>query len=94
MIVAEGRAKGFAKLFFLGGGNFEAEFLFQRGFGLGPDHVLELGAENFADGPVKFHRLGHAHAMHLDAHNEQAGAGEKVNDVAGAAGRRNENYPA
>ena len=53
---------------------------------LGADHVFELGAENFADGTVKIHRLGHAHAMHLGAHDEQAGAGEKVDDIAGASG--------
>ena len=66
--------------------NFEVKFLFQNVLGLGADAVLELGAEEFADGAVKFHRLRGAHAEDFGADDVKAGAREEINDVAGAAG--------
>ena len=54
------------------------------------DDVLELGAQDFADGAVKFHRLRHAHAVDLDADDVKAGAREEINHVAGPAGRESE----
>jgi len=51
--------------------HLESEFLFQRRPGFGAHDILEFGAEDFADGAVELHRLGNAHAVQLDAHNEQ-----------------------
>ena len=47
---------------------------------------LRLRAQNFAHRPVKIGRLGHAHAVDLDAHNVKPRARKEINDVAGAAG--------
>ena len=80
------RPEDFAERLLVGFGNLEAEFLFEDVLGLGADAVLELGAEEFADGAVKFHGLRGAHAQDFRADDEQAGAREEVNDVAGAAG--------
>ena len=47
---------------------------------------MSLARRNSRTGAVEFHGLGGAHAEDLDADDVQAGAGEKVDDVAGAAG--------
>ena len=84
--VALNRAENFAERLLVGVGNLEAEFFFQNVLGLGADAVFEFGPKEFADGAVKFHRLRGAHAENFGADDEQAGAREEINDVAGAAG--------
>ncbi len=90
LVVAEIRAEDFAKLFFLGCRNLEAEFLLQGGLGARGHDVLELGAQDFAHRAVKFRGLRHAHAMDFDADDVKAGAGKKINHVAGPAGGETE----
>ena len=69
------------------GGILSAKLLFQQLLGAFADAFLELGAQHFADGAVKFHRLRQAHVQHFDADDVKPRAGEEINHVAGTAGR-------
>ncbi len=86
LVVAEEGSEEFAELFFFGGGYGELEFLFDRGAGAGGDGVFEFGAEDIADGAIELDGGGGAHAVDLDGHDKETGAGEEVDHVARLAG--------
>ena len=73
-----------------GRGNGEAQFLLDDRPGLRRGHVLQAGAQDLADRPVKFHRFGDAHAVDFDADDVKAGAREEINHVAGPPGGETE----
>src|SRR3954469_2242623 len=86
LVVAEISAQKVAELLFLAGRQLETEILFDGVLRLVAHHILQLGAQHFANGAVKSQRLRHSHAMQLDARHEQSGARKESDHITGTAG--------
>src|ERR1700722_7040330 len=85
LVVAEIRSQDLPKTLLLRPRNLEPKLLLQRRLGSRSHDIFELGAQNLAHWPIKLRGLGHAHAMDFDAADLEAGAGKKINNVAGPA---------
>ena len=66
-------------------GKADSRIFFEDSLGLRGDDGFELRAEECLDRAVKLHRLRGAHVQHPDADDVKTGAGEEIDDVAGAA---------